>query len=518
MFEANNLIHFVFANDNDLYYCQSFLKMNLEKRLWWELQQAGFKNIYYLNTSAKDFLGGSEKDFEISTLGEPGAELPMTWLMGTTKSPNEKLFRQSMRKWMQSQSAAVCSLEQFCEVMDNEYRYRKTWDELLDLQQMHRGVLILTVSPQSEKLLESSRFLKFYHDSTSELQFLDVNSGMSIRERIRYSKDNNCVLWNVFSEKEIQYFLQHVILQDPEKISDLAAIKELSGYLAMVLDSEAVLGDDIFTGRTITRYQDLFPVLADRKNWRRLNLNAQRTSLLRFYDSYQVPEELVSAKVTVEGGKKITADIKASMEGLDLSECNTHIRAHISWLLLILRKKEREKDWGSCERVLYSVRFCMQWILTERGSDEEAAILNIIEQLYQYIRLSEDYFLEEKNLAMVKLGNEHAIAAKVRQQLVAKHSVSEQFLTRFEDLFLSSMLKLSMKHSEDSVRQIAEEIERWKDEMERNRADLMQNAEYPSGIPDEKIVVSEADTPEASDEEMYPIYENLYGIMPNIIK
>ncbi|MCD7917264.1 MAG: hypothetical protein LUF84_02220, partial [Clostridiales bacterium] len=82
MFSSSELIHFVFANDDDDYYCGGLLRLDLNQYLWMKLHEEHYHTVYFLSRTDANI-------FSIKTCGDKKSssftvkQSIWSWVLGT---------------------------------------------------------------------------------------------------------------------------------------------------------------------------------------------------------------------------------------------------------------------------------------------------------------------------------------------------------------------------------------------------------------------------------------------------
>ena len=192
MFSSNDLISFVFANENDVYYRSDLLKLNLNQHLW-HLLHRRFDSVFFLRAegdclqpwSFGDSKGGACTKFKDNLIFGKAEKQLCNWM------------RDQLRNRAGHTTAIVCSLRDFCQVLSDK-RWREPLQGIAD-DRSRTGIFVLTASPVAEDsvelLLNSPVFEYLRETAITELR------GGELRELyswIKRRKENSCFFFNEF--------------------------------------------------------------------------------------------------------------------------------------------------------------------------------------------------------------------------------------------------------------------------------------------------------------------------------
>ena len=147
MFSSNDLVHLVFADETDTYYCGDLLKLDLHQYLWRKLHET-YPAVYFLSLSEGALSVKTYGDLKCKAY-EPGRKF---WkLMGFESEMGElgKWIHKQLTSKRSEPAAFVCSLEDFCKASKDP-----DWaNALYDIAgERHRaGTFVLTVPVSVER-------------------------------------------------------------------------------------------------------------------------------------------------------------------------------------------------------------------------------------------------------------------------------------------------------------------------------------------------------------------------------
>ena len=126
--------------------------------------------------------------------------------------------------------------------------------------------------------------------------------------------------------------------------------------------------------------------------------------------------------------------------------------------------------------MLFSVRFCLQWICTPDGQ-EEANILSIVERLREYIHCSK-YYHEvwgnfKRTLQFETSDNQAEVAIASRNR--ADMENARRLLAAYEDVVQTSVFNFSPKSSADAISRLAKSLAEELDRMEESEPPMQES-------------------------------------------
>lgn len=492
MFSSNDLIHLVFANEADTYYCSNLLKLNLHQYLWFKLHEK-YSSVYFMSLS--------EDTFSIKTYGdlsckayEPTRKF-MKW-MGLETEIGE------LGKWIHKQltsnrtesAAFVCSLEDFCK--SAEYPDWASTLESISKGRNRTGIFVLTV-PVS---VERSKHLFLHSPVFKQLQekaVLDVRTGVlrDMYGAIKRDKGEACVFLNAFSRERVYAILLHVTLEQKGRFLAPKDMETVTEYLVRYLASMELQRDcPLFKPQMRSPYmqfQDLYDQLKDEDVWRRLMDRCLKEGGLAD-DQAGNFEPAIELHITRDrnccAGKCITLRIPNGIKRLDTgAERAADLLLAIQHELLRPKNQdENEKlleaaeaflkglsvvaqnDLNTYKRILEAIHFCVTWMYVQEQSEEEKQALKIVGFLEGYINISGQCYQLQK--AVDRNKHKHASGTLTGisiQQAQDKLAAWEKMLQKSQDIVSASIMNLSMASFSDHI---VEQMEELKQEVEKYRS------------------------------------------------
>lgn len=492
MFASNDLIHLVFADETDTYYCDNLLKLSFHQYLWLKLHEK-YSSVY--------FLSRSENTFSVKTYGD---------LKGTAYEPSRNFwdflgFESEMGKllkWIQkrltarrSESAAfVCSLEDFCQT--SEYQDSAGALESIAKEKDRTGILVLTV-PVS---VEGSKNLLLYDPVFKHLRenaVLDVRTG-ALREMygsLKRNKGESCVFLNTFSRDRVYSILLHVVMEQRGRFLSRKDMEAVTGYLVRYLASLELQRDHpLFKSQTPSpymRFQDLYIQLKDEDVWKRLTgrcLGGKNPADDRAENAGPAGEYCVIWDKSSYAGKCMTLQIPNGIKRLD-TEDERAADILLAVQRELLRPKNRSEndmltgkaalflkkleavshdDLGTYKRILEAIRFCVTWMYVPKQSEEERQISKIMEFLERYVEISDKCHQARKNVELNRQKvTSGTLTDKSIQQAQDKLAAWEKMLREYQDLVGALIMNLSMTTFSDNI---VEQMEELKQEIEKHHS------------------------------------------------
>ena len=411
MFSTKGPVCLAFGEENDLYYTEDLLQLNLQQYLWMRLHGENYAAVYFLRKK--------NDDFEITTFGDIDRQLPTNgfslWRSITNILTAQKFWEQ-MLKWTRQGAAVVCPLNDFCQVVEHAGMPRRPSEEL-----NRKGIFVLTASIYAEQnaksLLQSSAF------SEEKLNFKPLLEVRSASEQGLYeslNERNCCVFLNTPTRENLRPILQRILLEHPGRMAACPDLDRMADQLAHCL-RETAPGHGLKKLRALgspvryAAFRDIYRCLQDQTEWNDLLTVSQQEplreearapeSILREPDGWaarclalRMPQEAaldaMLRNYAEEGLKQIhrlAASPRNRMENPRIIAAVTHFltEASTAW---------NAWDWDTYSRVLYAVGVCLGKISTEENGEESDAILKIVEMLNMNIGLSSQYYQTKRTL------------------------------------------------------------------------------------------------------------------------
>lgn len=556
MFSSDELLHFVFANDQDVYYCNSLLTLNLNQYLWLKLHEEGYSCVYFLTPS--------EEGLCVETFGDQCASpfAPESKFLAFSRI---KSRHRALRKWMMDQllapqssrAALIFSIKDFCEYLEAD-------DWIGFLQQLgalerRSGILVLTAPPEAEGsmsyLLHSPVF-----DRIGDSCILSLRSARSceLYGAMYSSRPGRMLFLYVFTPERIHNLITRLFMELPRRAETCRHGQEIEDFLLQWLNNPEL--QQYLRGRgealppASGSFRDLFKWLQREGNWtwlqKQADLAANAGGIRRWIETLGLnwtepaqEEVRMRRNAGSYAGRCLNLRLNAfcrseAQDRQTVSELAGDIRRRVSApmnrdenrkivqaaeiYLTDLQAADLSGDYGTVQRLLFSIRFCLQWICTEPDSDEEVSILSVIAILQDYLKISAACYTAQLNYEMFRRNQTGGTNNKLReaqlQRLQTEAMTARRLLEQYDGVVSQEIAKLSL----DSIAsfsmlasQLNKKLSRLKDrtitELERVSAE-----EHWERLPevDTEESPAPAPLPEEADDEEYSLNEMDFDIPP----
>lgn len=480
LFSPNDLLHYVFADGNDLYCCNEVLALDLNQYLWLQLHEQGYGCVYYLD------LDGDEAS--VRTCGDKLAQ------SYTPEKPHWGLNRQriinsGLQKWILKQltekgprrSAIVCELHEFCSTFSGA-----DWmDFFKDLAALGKrtGIIVLTAPPEAEA--SRSYFMNspvFDNLRETGITGLRTASRCDMYTAMHRSMPDRMLYLNAYTAERIRSMLTRILLEDPKLTMDCDLLPEMTDYLLQWMNNPELRKKDGALEKLLPAPDDSFRSVYDRLRreecWSQFTAKAMQVSKAGGMQRYaedlgcSLAEDPVGAVCVRRdpnsyAGRCLNLRLRsAAKEGeeqakiRDLLEeirrqvvapCNRDenpkLADKVNSLLPELSSADLTGDAGTVRRILYSINFCIQWIWVPPRSSVESSILTVLDKLQGYIELSRSYYDQKQNLAIARSNQalgKSKLADRALKQMEDKVETTRRMLSSYEDVVQASVVELSM--------------------------------------------------------------------------
>lgn len=523
MFSPNELLHLVFANDDDTYYCDNLLKLDLNQYLWWMLHKEGYRTVW--------FLYANKDTFSIRTYGDVDYALYPTkvkrfgrFFKSDTEKFGEWMIRQLKAK-NSERAAFVCPLNVFCETARGE-----EWTNLLCRIagiEKRTGIILLTAPAeveQSRELLLSSRvFDSLRETAVTNLRTDDIRP---LYASLDIGKTYGVTYLNGYTTERMNALLLHVMMDRDDYFANTLQVEHCAEYLTQYLNNPRLRRCRPLFGvpkcNEYPEYRELYHMLLNRQNWDSL-LAATRQAfavggLQGWLNQLQCPYfpesdmrvcvmrdknnfagkcmrlwppqsgERLEASGAVDQAFDILIDIYNDLLSPKNRADNLKVAAAIESLLAKLEVAQSDGDFDTYKRVLSSIRFCVQWLHIPDASDKENSILSLTDSLKALIKCSQDYFRIANQLRQYELQATFSQVAEAQLIHLKAASIAEKTkLDRLEELVMRSIVKLRINDSANRIKEMASDMQ-------------AQIEKFECGKPSEQL---QEDLPLESDDESY---------------
>ena len=477
MFSSGALVHIVFANANDTYYCNHVMALEQDQYLWLRLREEGFGEIFFLDIA------------EICTVRRYGAPPEYYNITKKKESKNlQELIRSQMQKKNTERGAFICRLPDFCEAFA-----RPQWLEFLSgLRSLPQrtGIIVLVVSPEAEAskpyLLTSPVF-----DALKVTAVTDVRTAepCGLFGFLLQKMPEDAVFLNVYSKAQILSILRYLFMTDPERSDGYTALNAVTEYLYQYLHNQTFRHDEAQHGIVLPEKTALFQnMLAALRNldWNQLTARVDacvsgqdisryllsrdwpyvsemrsEPGVLRAEGTYahrclmlSIPD---SAGEYTEKLQELLADIRAEVTVPKNRMENSRIADTVRGLLDHADSACHTRDFATLRRILESVDFCISWINVMPGSSEEQALLVIAKQLIQYVGCSSEYskLCESLSEEMQLSG----VAKLIMEKNLTVRDALKDELERYDEFFNARRLQMAMNRSLGGLSSLTDGLE-----------------------------------------------------------
>ncbi|MCC8129609.1 MAG: hypothetical protein LIO51_06710 [Clostridiales bacterium] len=489
MFSSSELIHFVFANDSDIYCCGGLLQLGLEQYLWLRLHEQ-YQAVYFLHAG--------EQTFSIRTYGDVKSKpFETSWwtqvLRGTTEAEEQGKWLVRQLKGRQGETAAfVCPLGEFCTLLSSD-EWRETLEQLSGMER-RTGIIVLTAPVTAEGsrglLLTSPVFDRLRETAVTDAR---VGGERELYSSIQSKKPDSVVYLNEFTRERVRDLLLRLSFVEGRYLSRQEA-DTAAAYLALYLNcSEIRQAKPLFGSGSLSwnfQYRELYDHLRKEDVWDCLLAQSRQVDQAGGLSAWLSKTGLsaVSAPPGILWGKNSYADrclrltvperlrpddaaakrISAMMREIRKTVRSPRNRLESPAMVREVERLLRELDGiqtngyvGTYERMLYALQFCVRWVYVRPDSESEKGILQITEKLWEVIRLSREYERQRSYLADVirsQTGNS-SLTDKTIEQSVDRVSAMKQVLDRYEDAVKASILRLTLGTDTGNIRGIVQRLE-----------------------------------------------------------
>lgn len=545
MFSPNELLHFVFADRNDLYYCNELLALDLEQYLWLKLHEQGYGCVYYLKLEGDAV--------SIRTYGDRLArgyspEKGKRWIFSKQKVRNNGL-----RKWIlraleekdPERSAIICDLREFCDYFEGD-----DWTEFLsELAGFSRnnGILILTASPEAEAsrplLLNSPVFERLKESSVTELR--DA-SPCDMYAALHRSKPEGMVYLNVYTRERVHSLLTRMLLEDSKRTVDCDLLPDIEDFLLQWMNNPELRRLEPQMEKHMpqpdSRFRGVYEKLRREECWNQLTAKAGQIAkaggIQRYVESLgcalaedPVGAVCVSRDSDSYAGRclrlklrptgcgpeereeiiRLQEEIRSQVRAPRNREENPNLVEAVNSLLPELHAADLIGDVGTLRRILFSIKFCIQWICVPEQSEEEAAILTVLEKLQGYIECSRLYHDRQRSFSLIRAdqaSGRNKLTAKAMRQLEDQAEAARRMLSTYEDVVQAAVVEISVS-SASSISSLVNRLSEALSQQNEATVSKLEKDWTPESAEDEALP-----EPEPEPEE-YILNQNDFDLMPN---
>lgn len=551
MFSSSELLHLVFANENDIFYCDNLLKLDLNQYLWWTLHKEGYQAVYFLHPE--------KEGFTVRTYGDKKAK-PYAPESGIFK----RLIRSETRQfgdWMIQQlkakgtdhTAFVCPLRGFCDTAESE-EWQKVLEEIAGMKN-RTGIILLTASPeaeQSRELLMSSRVF----DALKEKEIINLRGGdvRPVYQSLASGKPNGVVYLNAFTKERMKALLLHVMMDEADYDAAPAQIDHGAEYLTQYyINPWLRKRSPLFGAQNCNeqpKYCEIYLLLMNRKNWDRLMKQVQevyakgrslkdylnenesdycneadaqvcvmrdRNSVAGSCMNLWLPPNQAKAK-TIEDENAVfenLMDIQTTLGAPANRTDNLEIEKAIGELLTNQEIARSEGDFDTLKRAVFSMQFFARWLYVPEKDEKEKNILSLYQSLKTMIALSRNCFQTNSNLGnLARFSNNPRASQLIKQQVMhleLSSAAKQKQLEELEALVTASIVKLSVN---DSAKKIADMATNLQEQIDALQAEHTAEIEPEPELEPESNLEPEADEFTITEADEYFLSNAIFDATP----
>lgn len=506
MFSPDQFVHLVFADENDTYYGEDLLKLELNQYLWFQLHKEEYGRVYFLRYE--------RGQLTLYTYGDETAQgfVPENKLIQIFKSRVDQFggwMLQQLKAKREERTAFVCSLGDFCKATEGE-GWRNVLEKMAKMER-RTGILVLSAPVEDERarplLLQSNVF-----------EALGEKGLMHLREdtlRPMYESLDNlkpAVFLGKYKKSRIRAALLHSMLDGDEIYADDGQLDHMALYLSQYLNNPELrrrcpLLDIQMTGGR-PRYQELYRWFLDRDTFARLKEVAEHAFLnggLRSYLEQQgcayVEEKDRPVFITRDrngfAGRclkllppkgfespeicKLLEDIRLELLSPKNRKDNPKIAESVDKLLTKLGGVQSLGDAATYKRVLWAIRFCVQWLHVPENSIQEESVCSLCESMKIVIDCSSKCFQMEKQLGNLQMGN-NSLAFHQRQALEYTFAAEKQQLQKLEQLVEENVAQLVVTDAAHGLEEVARRLQSQMEQCEAPEEDKPQPQPQPEPV------------------------------------
>lgn len=498
MFSTNELISFVFANNNDLYFGSDLLTLDLNQHLWMTLHDR-YKTVYFLKAAGEAFSVTTYGDLSGEPF-KPDSGRLHTWLRNrfSAETPQDQFANWLLAQLCKPQGEAVafvCPLEDFCYTLS-----LPSWTPLLTriANAVGRtGSFVLTADAIPERtrdLLLSCPVFETLRD-TAVMNLRSGGQRELYDSLFRSKQEGQCLFLNAFTYERLRSLLLHLCIRIPDRFDDLEAIDQLTYYLHTYLhDPNRQLTEpleDFGIPAACMSYRELYDLLARPSIWRRLH---DRASC--FVQTGRLPE-LHFQEAPVHRDRNSYAGVCMTLRLPQwLNRSASEDLPAIYRTLLRIRKQvcapknqtENETVCGAAAKflnqldsvaagdvetyklILDAVAFCVDWAYLSPDADESTRVNQILDSWSTCIPMSQQCFQSQRNLSLQTAQSDAGMSAVYRTRLIQAQNTfklqrknKEEFLGMIRAAIVELDLIRTIPITNNIVEQMAQ--------MQRSRAE-----------------------------------------------
>ena len=508
MFSTNELLQLVFADEDDIYYCEDLTQPNLRQYLWRCLhERARCDAVYFLDADEKS------RRFTVRSFGDR---------KGHDYTPKKGLFggkANEQAAWigaqLQRSAVFVCPLEDFCRVALSG-DWEKGLREIASLKG-RTGFFVLTAPPEAERsaplLLKSPVF-----DWLGDSAVTDARQGgpRALYSAIRSGKGDACVFLNEFTTGRLRAVLLRTMLETKDRFLSTEELEQAAAYLRAYLRSPRMQREDPLFPRlswpeAYLSFRELSLKLSDAGVWNSLLTRSRGTDWLRASQEAAEPPirrdrsacagRCIQKLHTVRDSLCRSAEAAEKLDGILCSLMtpqnrpeNRQIAAAPEHLLPLL-SSIRPEDGESCLRLLTALQQWAERLGTPEDSEQEKHVLTLLEHMQVLVELSDECYRMSQDLERMR-GMDITLptALAMRKQTEQQLAVGRKLCSRYQEMVSSERICLTLSSYnvdfERSVETLEQDVREFHESRESVSADEEPQEEQPKSEPDMDISTS----------------------------
>lgn len=471
MFSSQDLISFVFANENDTYYRDDLQKLKLDQHLWYQLHER-FETVYFLCKEDDTFQAYSFGDRK----GKSCPDLKKGFLKSAEKTLGDWILKQ-MRKRTDHAVAIVCTLQSFCDIFSDK-KWKKMLRELKE-DQSRTGIFVLTASIYAEdntrELLSSPVF-----DYLGETAVTDQRSGdlRNLYDAVYERKWGSCFFLNAFGREQVYGLLLHVVMAYPQRLMSMEHLNKLANGLYDLLNTSGCA--PLFEFPFPTKYlmfKELYNELCKEAVWERLVQKSKDSSrpsgaescvpILRKRDSYASSCLRLVLPSWLKDGESAESLLREICEAVSVPKNrleNPQILGHQKYFLDFISSVS-QGDSETYMIALRALKFCTEQAYILPNSDKLKQVLEIIQfygeastnsaQYFKLKRIVDAYDADSSGMGVMQKKNLPTLKKKLEF-----FGATRERLSDYINVSIQNLNAPSAEHAEEILQKICLELEK----------------------------------------------------------
>ena len=241
--------HIVFASEDDLYYTDSLMELDIYKYLWLSLRKT-HKKVWFISVSDNKKIKIKCFDDKPADNSELKSRKKKKALITVSKDPLEWFFEQSKQN---DRQAFVTDKDSF----------RNLFESDCDISELKNITVVLVLRPKISDLKEViSEDFPLLDPYSEYIRRLRKEKTSDIIFRLRNNYGNDCSFMQAFTREHIRNMLLHIIFNDREKADSTVIAEYMTVYLEYYLNSRSTQWDEreLFSGFQDTTIHSICPL------------------------------------------------------------------------------------------------------------------------------------------------------------------------------------------------------------------------------------------------------------------